>query len=355
MHRSVEETRGQVIGRRIRTIPLVFLAFVLVTVLLPLLLLAALVVDIVRRVGSGVSFVGLRLVVVLWCFLLGDVLGVLALFGQWVLSGFGRRRAWQVERTWALQRRWASWTFAVVRRVFGMSLDVRGDAVVAPEPAAPVIVLIRHASIVDNLLPANLVTAPHGVRLRYVLKRELLMEPCLDIAGKRLPNRFVRRDSGDPKEIEGVVALTEGMGYREGVLIYPEGTRFTPERRDRGLARIGESDPARAERLAPLRYVLPPRTGGVTALLRAMPEADVLLCAHHGFDGLRLVSDIWRGGLVGTRISVRFTRVSRADIPAGRDAQVRWLDEAWLDMDRWVAEQDRADRARRPDRETVTA
>ncbi len=86
-----------------------------------------------------------------------------------------------------------------------------------------------------------------------------------------------------------------------------------------------------------------------------MPEADVLLCTHHGFDGLRLVSDIWRGGLVGTRISVRFTRVARADIPADRDAQVRWLDETWLDMDRWVAGRDRDDRVRRPERERVTA
>jgi 1-acyl-sn-glycerol-3-phosphate acyltransferase len=343
MPSSVQETRGQTIGRRVRTIPLVLVAFVLVTGLLPVLFVVALLVDLYRRVASGVSFVGLRLVAMLWCFLVADVLGLAFSGLLWVASGFGRRRAWLTARTWGLQRVWSRWLFGAVRTLFGMSLIVEGDDAVSP---GPVLVLIRHASIVDNLLPANLVTAPHGLSLRYILKRELLMEPCLDVAGKRLPNRFIRRDSGDPAEIEGVVALAQDLGPADGVLIYPEGTRFTPERRDRGLARIAERDPARAARLAGLQYLLAPRTGGVTGLLEGAPDVDVLLCAHHGFDGLRLVSDIWAGGLVGRRISVRFARVPRAEIPTDRDGQVRWLDDAWLAMDGWIAERDGADRAR---------
>ena len=38
---------------------------------------------------------------------------------------------------------------------------------------------------------------PHQVRLRYVLKRELLLDPCLDIVGNRLPNCFVARSGAD--------------------------------------------------------------------------------------------------------------------------------------------------------------
>ena len=60
----------------------------------------------------------------------------------------------------------------------------------------PVIVMIRHASILDNLLPSVFVAWPHKVRLRYLLKRELLSDPGLDIGGKRLPNYFVRRGTG---------------------------------------------------------------------------------------------------------------------------------------------------------------
>lgn len=348
----MEETRGQVAGRRLRTIPVVLLAAVLVTALLPLLLLVALAVDVVRRVARGVPFVAVRLVAFAWCYLAGEVLGLVVLTGSWVRHGFGRRSEQMAQATWGIQRVWGWWMFACVRRLFGMTVVVEGAEQVEP---GPVLMLIRHASIVDNLLPANLVVAPHGLRLRYVLKRELLMEPCLDIAGRRLPNCFVRRDSGDPAEIERVVALARDLGPRDGVLIYPEGTRFTPERRDRGVARIAENDPARAARLSALRHLLAPRTGGVTGLLAAAPGVDVLVCAHHGFEGLRLISDIWAGGLVGRRIVVRFTRIPRAEIPDDREEQVRWLDEVWLAMDRWVAEQEGADVARLRARRRVKA
>ena len=101
-----------------------------------------------------------------------------------------------------------------------LRIEVMGGEEVAP---GPVIVLIRHASIVDNLLPAKLIARRHGIRLRYVLKRELLADPCLDIAGRRLPNYFVRRGTGEAQELERVRALAHGLGTDEGVLIYPRG------------------------------------------------------------------------------------------------------------------------------------
>ena len=58
------------------------------------------------------------------------------------------------------------------------------------------------------LLAAALLSRPHGVRLRYVLKRELLWDPCLDIVGHRLPNAFVRRGSRDTA---GDVAAVRGL------------------------------------------------------------------------------------------------------------------------------------------------
>ena len=123
------------------------------------------------------------------------------------------------------------------------------------------------------------------------------------------------------------------------MLIYPEGTRFTPERRARAIARIGERDPrlkARAERI---RHLLPPRLGGVGALLDGAPDADVVVIAHHGLDGLRLISDIWRGGLVGLVVRVRVTRVSRSSVPAEESARAGWLYDVWQDVDDWLGEQ----------------
>jgi 1-acyl-sn-glycerol-3-phosphate acyltransferase len=333
---GIAETRTETILRRLRTITPLTLGFVLVTALLPLLLVLGLAIDVVRRVASAVPPTAARLALFLWVYLAAEVVGLAALAGVWLASLGGRRRAWLLEKTWWVQQLWAGALLDAVRVLFRLRLEVTGGDAVAP---GPVIVLIRHASIVDNLLPANLVTGPHRIRLRYVLKRELLADPCLDVAGRRLPNYFVRRGTGEEQEVEGVRALAHGLGVGEGVLIYPEGTRFTPERRTRAIARIGERDSRLAARAEQIRHLLPPRLGGVGALLDGAPDADVVVIAHHGFDGLRLISDIWRGGLVGLVVRVRVTRVLRSAVPVDASARVDWLYDLWQDVDDWLGEQ----------------
>jgi 1-acyl-sn-glycerol-3-phosphate acyltransferase len=337
---GVDETRSETVLRRLRTIPPLVLGLLLVTVLFPVLLVVALVVDLARRVASGVPPTAARLLAFLWVYLAAEVVGLAAMAAAWVLTLGGCREVRLQRMTLRLQQRWAGVLFGAVRALFGLRLEVAGDDAIAP---GPVIVLIRHTSIVDNLLPAVLITRPHGIRLRYVLKRELLADPCLDVAGRRLPNYFVRRGTGQAVELERVRSLARGLELDEGVLIYPEGTRFTPERRRRAIARIGERDPDLAARAARLRHLLPPRLGGVGALFEGAPDADVLVIAHHGFDGLRLVSDIWRGGLVDLLIRVRITRVPRSAVPAGGAARTSWLYDLWQDLDDWLEERFAAD------------
>jgi 1-acyl-sn-glycerol-3-phosphate acyltransferase len=333
---GVDETRAETIMRRLRTIPSRALGLVVLTVLLPALLLVAVVTDALRWAASGVPPTAARLVLFLWVYLAAEMAGVAILATLWLVSLGGRRSVWLRETTWRVQQLWAGALLGAVRALFGLRLDVTGGDEVAP---GPVIVLIRHASIVDNLLPAALVARPHGIHLRYVLKRELLADPCLDIAGRRLPNYFVRRGTGEAQELERVRALAHGLGPSDGVLIYPEGTRFTPERRARALARIADRDADLATRARRIRHLLPPRLGGVRALLDGAPGADVVVIAHHGFDGLRLISDIWRGGLVGLVVRVRITRVPRRTVPDADAARAEWLYELWQDVDDWVAEQ----------------
>ncbi len=336
MHRGgVEETRGETVIRRLRTIPPLVLGFLAVTALLPVLLLAGLGVDAVRRVASGVPPTAARLVLFLWVYLAAEVVGLPLLAAHWVLSLGGRRRAWLLGAAWRLQQAWAGVLFGAARVLFGLRLEVVGEGAVEP---GPIVVLIRHASILDTLLPSVLVSRPHGIRLRYVLKRELLADPCLDVAGRRLPNHFVRRGTGEAREVERVGALARGLGSDEGVLIFPEGTRFSPRRRTREIARIAERDPRLAARAERLRHLLPPRLGGVGALLDGAPEADVVTIAHHGLDGLRRVSDIWRGGLVGLAIRVRIARVPRAAVPDDAAARAEWLYDLWQDVDEWLEE-----------------
>ena len=328
------EPRGQKVVRRLKTIPPIMIGLVLVTALLPLLLIGAILVDLFRAITQRKPAMALRLVAFLWIYLATDTFGLITLFALWLLSGFGSNRKMMLNSTWRFQQLWVRVLLGSVKLLFGLRIIDEGAECLTP---GPVIVLIRHASIVDNLLPSALVAARERVRLRYVLKRELLSEPCLNVAGQRLPNHFVRRDTGEEIERERIGQLASGMGSEDGFLLYPEGTRFTAERRQRALEKIGERDPQRAARLEPIEYMLPPKVGGLLAVLEQAPEADVVLMIHQGFDGLRLISDIWGGALVGRVINVRFTRVPHDQIPPARDDQVAWLDELWLEADRWVA------------------
>ena len=318
--------------RRARTVPAIFIGFVVATVALPVLVAAAVAIDLVRRR----RWIALRLLAMLWVYLAAEAAGIVALFVIWVAAGppGATRRGRLVRWTYAVQSAWTAVLLAALRRTFSLRIDVEGDDVVEP---GPVLVLMRHASIVDTLLPAALVTRGHGIRLRYVLKRQLLGDPCLDIAGGRLPNAFVGRDSGDSEaEIARVRALARDLTPRDGVLIYPEGSRFTEDVRRHALERMAERGGPVYERGRQMRNVLPPRLGGSLALVEEAADVDVVFCAHHGLDGLARVADAWSGDLVGRRVAVRFWRRARGEIPAAREDLVAWLLDEWQRVDDWV-------------------
>lgn len=318
--------------RRARGIALEILAFVLVTVLLPLLLLAAAAVDLVLWVRRRKPWVGIRLVAMLWWFLLGELRGIATIFVIG-LAARGRDSATRRARLYRLRQRWAAMHLGGVRRLFGLRFEVSGLEDVAP---GPVLILMRHASIVDNMLPDAIVGRAHDLGLRFVIKRELQVLPTIDIGGRWVPTVFVRRASDDPEaELVEVRKLTVDLGPGEGVLIYPEGTRHTAAKLARAQAAIAERQPEIAPLAQGLRHILPPRLGGPLALLEA-GGTDVVLCGHVGFDGFERVSDIWAGGLVDSTVRVRFWRHAADTIPEGRDARIAWLYEQWQVMDDWI-------------------
>ena len=100
--------------------------------------------------------------------------------------------------------------------------------------------------------------------------------------------------------------------------------------------RLGESDPERAERLAGLSHVLPPRPGGVISLLRGAPRADVVVLAHAGFEQIPSLSELARTAPVDKAIRVRVRRIPRCEVPEDDAGRVAWLDGEWLSLDAWV-------------------
>jgi 1-acyl-sn-glycerol-3-phosphate acyltransferase len=321
---------GNALERRIVTIASLFVFFVLLTVLLPLLALVAVGIDVIGAVIRGKAWVVSRTLVFAWVYVVGEIWAVVSLATVGLLP---RHRG--LASTYRLQKLWARWNLTALRALFGLSFSVESDDVVSP---GPIVLLARHSSLIDSLLPAVFVTGRHGMRLRYVLKKELLVDPALDIAGNRLPNVFVDRDSADSARERGAISdLVHDLGSDEGVLIFPEGTRYTEAKRVKYVAALG-AEPGRIGELAKrLRGVLPPRPGGTLALLEST-SADVVVLAHRGLEGFATVRDVLSGDLVGRTVTVRFWRIPRKSIPSSRSDRVEWLFQLWATLDAWVVD-----------------
>lgn len=313
--------------RRVISVPVLILVGIAFVVLLPIWLPVALVVDLVtapRRLPRTrlLSF-GLW-----WAWL--EICG-LAVAGWLSITG----RAKKTAPHFTLQRWWANGLVVGLRVTCRMHIETRNLHELTP---GPVIVLPRHASLADALLSAWFVTSVK-LRPRYVLKRELLVDPVLDIVGNRLPDHFLDRHAADSgPELEALRALVAGMNEPdEAAVIFPEGTRANPEKRARGLARIAEKNPARAAKLSALQHLNPPRPAGTLAILNGAPDADIVFVAHVGFEGLDTFGGILKA-IPGTApVLVECERIPRSAVPDGDDARTDWLDEQWLLMDDRVA------------------
>ena len=318
-------------SRRLITVPVVYLAFIAMTLLLPVALIAGIVIDAIRWITSRTPAMALRMTAFGWVYLLGEVWAIPTLAVAGLLP---KDRA--IAATYRLQTVWLNWNLNTVRFVFRLAFVVDGASDISP---APMLVLSRHASIIDTLLPGRYITEPLGIRLRYVLKKELLVDPALDIAGNRLPNVFVDRGGDSTRELEAIKDLVVSMPGDEGVLIYPEGTRYSEAKRVKLSNRVAERGGTVGEIAAGFRRVLPPRPAGTLEILGARP-LDVVVLAHHGFEGFAEIRDIWSGGLVRATIELRFHRIPYATIPDDAPDRLTWLFETWAEVDRWVVAQD---------------
>ncbi len=327
--------------RRIIGIFAEVLAFVLMTVLSPVLMLGAFMADLSLWLKRRKPWVAVRLIPALWWFLFGEIKALLKLIGIYALTGgpWGTKAGSVRRRRWiyVLRIAWARNHLGAVRILFGLKFKIEGGEAVTP---GPYILMIRHASIIDNLLPDVLIGHEYGIGVRFVIKKEIQTLPAIDMGGRWIPTVFIKRGSLDPKtEIKAVRDLTHDMSPGEILGIYPEGTRPTPAKLARAQEVIAERQPEIAPFAARLNHLLPPRLGGPLALLdEAAAGTDVVFCAHVGFDGLRTVVDIWNGVLVHQTIRVRFWRYSGDEIPTGDEARAEWLYDRWQVLDDWVGE-----------------
>lgn len=330
---AANSLRDSRLGRRAVTVPSVILAAIILFPLSVLILPAAAIFDLSR---ARPRLPTVRVLAFGLTYLAWEIVAISVATGLWVASGFGlllRTRRFQ-EAHRHIQVLWARSNLRNLDRFLRMRLDVVGADRLGP---GPVVVLSRHASMVDTLIPIQLADNV-GLGCRYVLKEELLWDPALDLMGHRFPNYFVDRSGGNSQEaIRAVGELAAGTRPNEAFIIFPEGSRFTEAKRERAIERLRQSNPEAAERAEKLTATMPPRTGGpIETLLRRPAGADVVILAHTGLEGLAGPKDMWRIAPFRHPIKLEMWRVPSDQIPTERDELIRWLYDRWDEVDTWV-------------------
>jgi 1-acyl-sn-glycerol-3-phosphate acyltransferase len=301
--------------------------------LFPVLVVVAVATDLAKRRHRLPT---VRLVFFFVQYAINDSAEIMLAPVYWLLAGFGRTL--HHPRSVRRHERLQAWSLEVLARraekYLGLRIEISPESLAALGPC-PVVVMCRHVSLIDASLP-TLLYQRLGYRTRGVIMAELLADPGFDLIYSRTGSVFIPRDDG-PLALEMLSKVGEGLDESTAVVIFPEGRLFRPDRLERALARLTTDNPDRGGRLAGLRHVLPPRPGGMLALLDSMPDTDVVVIAHAGLDQFATFAGL--AGAVPLRDPIRVLawRVPAADIPSDDLGRTAWLDQQWLRVDAWAS------------------
>ena len=321
--------------RRCKTVPALFAAFITTWSLLPILLALAFLFDVLRR--RPLPNVRLLFFGAWW--LLMEVVGVTVAFLFWLFFAPFKRLSGPTSQRWhsLLQSFWSRGLALGGKHTLRLRWQVEGLECL--QESGPLIVLARHGSQGDALLTAALLSA-QGRRLRFVLKKQLLGDPCLDIVGHRIPNYFVDRDSLNNKnELANIGQLATGLADDEALIIFPEGTRFSNEKLSRAVTALSETAPTRVQAAQALTSVLPIRTAGTLAAL-AKSTADVVILNHVGIRDISSIKELQASVPLPTPLRFRLWRTPRTELSPGwsEEQLIQWLDAQWASVNTWVAD-----------------
>ena len=221
---------------------------------------------------------------------------------------------------------------AAVAAFFLAGIGLNFDLSTFREGAAFTIVIVI-AAVLSKLLACGAAALPLGkvdaLRVGVGMKDRTgtWLSPCLCEACGEIVAANVQA------ELDALAAMMHGMTEGDAAVIFPEGSRANPAKRERELSRLAERHPERHERLGALRHLIPPKPAGAQSMLGALPGADVITVWHQGLDGL----DTFPGMLQAlserkVTAHVVVTVHPRSEVPAD-DGFTEWIDRRWVEMD----------------------
>ena len=144
-----------------------------------------------------------------------------------------------------------------MERLLGIKIEVFGKLPAHPAP----LMVANHQSWLDIVVLQGIVTGKRGPMLKFLVKRELMWVPVLGWICWALKLPSLRRGKGQGaqrQDYQTIRGFTQKLGQENGgLLIFPEGTRFTAEKH-------------RAQ-ASPYRHLLRPKPGGLRICLDTAP------------------------------------------------------------------------------------
>jgi 1-acyl-sn-glycerol-3-phosphate acyltransferase len=215
------------------------------------------------------------------------------------------RSAVQIDSIWML-------------RVVRIKLEVKGEIPSHPSP----IVIVNHQSWFDIPIVQEIISA-RGPRLTFLVKRSLVWVPvigwiCMLLGFPRLRRTGLLEDRA--LDLYAVSqAAKQGVAARHALLIFAEGTRFTPKKR--------------SDQDSPFDHLLRPRVGGFAAACQNFPEGTPIIDLSIYYDGS---SHFWR--CLGGATKVIRVNVSTHSLDQMMSADA-FLNERWRAKDAWLQSQ----------------
>lgn len=281
------------------------------------------------------ALLAFALVVLNTC-LLGSVLLLVALL-KWLLPQSWHRRpnAWLA----AIAERWIGINSALVAAFTRTEFIVEGGEGLRADHRY--LVLANHRSWVDIPVLQKVLNRRIPL-LRFFLKRSLIWVPVLGLCWWALDFPFMRRYSAQQlarrPELAGRDLEETRKACRKfrqmpvSVMVFAEGTRFTPAKREAGGA--------------PYRHLLPPRAGGVAFVLGAMGDVldAVLDVSLHYRPSAPSLIDLFSDRVRTVHVHLRLLPVPEglAGADYAGDPQLRrrfqdWINALWAEKDARLA------------------
>ncbi|MFW2381734.1 MAG: 1-acyl-sn-glycerol-3-phosphate acyltransferase [Acidimicrobiales bacterium] len=232
-----------------------------------------------------------------------------------------------------------TWTASLLHWV-GITLGAEVDwGDLDTMPSGHPLIIARHASNVDAIIPAILFAKYLKRPAHHVLKHDLRWALSMDLFAPPLGNYFVVRGKDTQAELRQLERLAELVRPEGSLVIFPEGTFATDAKRKKIRASLERKGELEAVALTDeLQALLPPKPAGVLTLLAARPDVVPMVLAHRGLDNVASFKGLWTSVPLQQPIVVRWWPTAAP--PSDPDEQVRWLQNEWRRADLWVRSSD---------------